>query len=291
MAEFLEERLAVVVNTGSTYGDSYEVEITTTSTGAEHRRLIHPFPVRRFRISTLAAASDLYAQVLNLYHRAYGKYAGFRVTSIDDNSTNGQVGTPSAVDQTLALVSTGVYQLQKAYGAGATPLAIGLPKRTIFKPVAGTTLIAVAGITIPATGYSVDTTTGRVTFSADKVKTVTGITKAASAVVAVGSHTYVVGESVYFTGIVGMTQINGLRGLITAIGATDITVAINSSTFSTWSSGGSQTVKTLPQSGEVVTGGCLFDIPARFDTSVEVAQDYPNHRVVEGIEIIELINP
>ena len=47
MAEFIEERLALAVRNGSSYGDDFQVEVTTTASGAEYRRLIHPFPVRR----------------------------------------------------------------------------------------------------------------------------------------------------------------------------------------------------------------------------------------------------
>jgi uncharacterized phage protein (TIGR02218 family) len=70
------------------------------------------------------------------------------------------------------------------------------------------------------------------------VGTITAITKAASAVVTIGANTYVAGEIVSFSGVSGMTQINGLNGTVTGVGATTITVNINSSGFSTYTSGG-----------------------------------------------------
>lgn len=77
-------------------------------------------------------------------------------------------------------------------------------------------------------------------------QTVTGITQAASAVVTVstvaGSNPFAVGNSVLFAGVVGMTQINGLTGVVTAIGGTSgaytITVNINSTAFTAYASGG-----------------------------------------------------
>ena len=69
-------------------------------------------------------------------------------------------------------------------------------------------------------------------------KAITAITKAASAVATVGTHTFIVGDVVEFSGVVGMTQINSLLGTVTAIGATTITVNINSSGFTTYVSGG-----------------------------------------------------
>ena len=68
--------------------------------------------------------------------------------------------------------------------------------------------------------------------------TITAITKAASAVATVGTHTFVVGDVVAFSGVVGMVEINGLTGTVTAIGATTITVNINSSAFTAYASGG-----------------------------------------------------
>jgi hypothetical protein len=137
--------------------------------------------------------------------------------------------------------------------------------------------------------WSVSTITGRVTFAANKTRSITGITKAASAVVTVGSHTFVVNESVYFSGNAGMTEINGLRGTITSTDATHITVNINSTAFSTWTSGG--TVNTNPQTGEVVKGGCEFDVPCRFNSRID--QIARTHELFETgeIEVIEILNP
>ena len=144
MADFLEERLPIDVRLGASYADEYAVEITTTRGGSEHRRLVHPYPVRNFSVNYTLGHSDLWARVVNLYHRAYGMYAGFRVRCLDDFSTNGNTGAPTATDQPMALVYTGVYQLQTRYGLGGTPLAVGYPLRTIFKPVSGTVKVGVS---------------------------------------------------------------------------------------------------------------------------------------------------
>ena len=127
-------------------------------------------------------------------------------------------------------------------------------------------------------------------FSADKTKNITGISKAASAVISFGTtHTFVNGESVYISGVSGMTQINGQRGVITATGANDITVNINSTAYSTWTSGG--TVHSQPQAAETVTGGCEFDIPCRFNSRIDVGHASYSVREAGSIEIIELLNP
>lgn len=288
---FLEELLPVDVRMGASYGDDYRVDITTTAGGREYRRLLHPWPQRRFRVAYTGRNDALWSQILALYHRAYGMFAGFRVRAIDDWSTNGMTDVPTAADQLLATVSTGVYQLQKAYGAGSTPLDIGLPVRTIFKPVAGSVLVAIRNAVTgdhAISGSVVDTTTGQVTLPANKTKAITGITQAAAAVITVGSgHGFVVGDSVYISGVAGMTQINGRRAAVTAAGASTITVAINSAAFSAYTSGG--TLNTRPQTGEDVRGGCRFDIPCRFASAIDINSLSRDVRGTDEIEIVELI--
>jgi len=291
MPEFLEDRLPVGVRAGASYADEYAVEISTTAGRSESRRLVNPYPLRIYSVFYTQHTADLWDDILSLYHRAYGMFAGFRVKALDDYTTNNRTLAPTAFDQVLALVSTGIYQLQVAYGGSGPLLSIGKPYRTIFKPVGSTVSVAIGSVSVPwNVMWTVESTTGKITFAANKTKAVVGITKAASAVVDFGAtHTYAVGESVHFTGVLGMTQINGLRGLITAIATNTITVAINSTSFSTYSSAG--TVNTRPQTGEVVSGGCEYDIPCRFNSRIDVASLAPGVRESSHIEIIELLNP
>lgn len=75
---------------------------------------------------------------------------------------------------------------------------------------------------------------------------ITAITKAAAAVVTISTvstvNPFSAGQSVVFEGCGGMTEINGQIGLVSSVsgssGAWTITVAINSSGFSTYTSGG-----------------------------------------------------
>lgn len=276
---------------GASYGDEYSVEITQTANRGEYRRLVQPYPVRIFNVTYTKYTATLWDEILSLYHRCYGMYAGFRVRVLDDYSTNDMTGAPTATDQILETISqvNATYQLQKAIVSG-TALSIGLPYRTIFKPVSGTVKLAIGGVEqiYPTMWNGVDTT-GVMTF-ANIVKSITAITQAASAVITVGaSHGFLVNMSVYFSGVIGMTQINGLRGLITSVGATTITVNINSTAFTAYSSGG--TADTKPQLTEVVTGGCEYDIPCRFNSRIDIKSITTNIAETSEIEIIELLNP
>ena len=289
MPDFLEERLSDLVRYGASYQDDYAVTISQTSGGQEYRALTHPFPVRKFDISYLLDNDKTYTNLQGVYHRAHGRFAGFRVRCYDEWSSNGRVSPPTAFDQPCGLISAGIYQLRKYYGRDKTAGATGYPYRTIHKPVAGTVLAAIGTAALAATQYSTDATTGRITMAANKTSAITGITKAANAVLTVASHTVVAGESFQISGVVGMTQINGLRATVISQTPTSITTSINSTAFSTYTSGGA--FNTRPQSGEAVTAGFEFDFPVRFNTTIPIGQDYPGYRSVDGVELIELLNP
>lgn len=290
MADFLEEVLYSTVKYGSSWDEAYNVNVVETSGGSEYRSLIHPFPKRTFSLDFELATADMWGNIIDLYHRAHGTYAGFRAWCHDEDSSNGPLGTPTAFDQSMALVSAGVYELRKYYGIAGTAGSTGYPHRKIKKPQAGTTLVGIGATAIRSADWSVATTTGIVTFAADITQAVTGITQAAQAQLTVGAaHGFVSGMSVQISGVAGMTQINAQRALITATNATTITVAINSTAYSTYTSGG--VVHTRPQAGETVTAGFRFHFPVRFKTILPIGQDYPMHRVVDGVEFIELLNP
>ncbi len=67
--------------------------------------------------------------------------------------------------------------------------------------------------------------------------TITGITAAASAVVT-AANDFSASDIVRFSGVVGMTEINGLTGTVSSPSGTQFTVNINSSAFTAYSSGG-----------------------------------------------------
>jgi uncharacterized protein (TIGR02217 family) len=291
MPSFLEDRLPINIDYGSSFGEQYAVEIDTTANGNEYRRLRHNAPLARYDLSfDMRQQLWVMDEVVSLYHRVFGKFAGFRVKNLADYSSNGYTGVPAFGNQVCSLVSAGVYQLQKSYGGAGGTISVGRPIRTVFKPVVGTVVIGMAGAAYPSAQWSVNTTTGRVTMTANKSGTITAITKAAQSVVTIGAHTFGVGESVGFTGAVGMTQINGLRALITASTGTTITVAINSTAFDTYTSGG--TVQTNPIGAEQVTAGFEFDLPMRFDSDISgLTFDTFDTLSTGGINLVEILNP
>lgn len=102
------------------------------------------------------------------------------------------------------------------------------------------------GVTWPSTRCVENAVRARYVAGYAATYAITGISKATSAVVTIGTHTIPVGQRVHFSGVLGMTQINGLSGTVTAVGASTITVDIDSSAYGTWSAGGVVCVDAVP---------------------------------------------
>jgi hypothetical protein len=130
-----------------------------------------------------------------------------------------------------------------------------------FATQAGVPIGPCTGFEITANGFFGGMSSGSLLTFGGSQNTITAITKASSAVVTVstGGATNpfgpILGSFVLFSGVAGMTQINGLAGQVTALGgstgAWTVTVAINSSGFGVYSSAG---VAQLMHSGGFVKG-------------------------------------
>lgn len=282
---FLEERFPDDIHHGSGFVTRFAGEVIKVAGGNEYRSRRHPYLMAELEVEFSRQTKQVISRIIDLNMRAGGAYAGFRVRNPLDFSTKAYREAPTALDQPMVAVSAGAYQLMRWYGTPSDPEC---SRRRIRKPVAGSVKVGVAGAEFPAAQWSVDTTTGLVTM-VSKTASIIGISKSAQAVIACGAHSFNVGESVVITGAAGMTQINGLRALVTANTGSSITVAINSSAFSTWTSGG--TVQTQPAAGEAVTGGCYFDLPMRFDGDLSGTLPTYDWADVSGINLVEILNP
>ena len=111
-------------------------------------------------------------------------------------------------------------------------------------------LITTNGVTpyLPATGTEFVPLTGLPSGAVNTNLTITGISKAANASIT-ATHAFTSADigvtTVTFHGIVGMTQMNTLSGVIQSVSSTtSFTVNINSTNFSTYTSGGIANVIT-----------------------------------------------
>ncbi len=281
-------------------GEEYAVEITATAAGNEYRRLLHPYPVIEVDLD-FSNRTETWAETYlrDLYHRSGGRFGGFRWKDPRDYSTNGTKGAPTANDQACLLSGTD-YQIIKWYG---TESGTDSTRRRLRKLVASTVLVGIRdGSSNPVAlinGFTVDDNTGLITFAANNSKAITAITLEAQAEITVGQgHGFVVNDSVHISGVAGMTEINGLRGTIVEVNAfgNRFKVDINSSAFTAFSlaSPNLAVVNTNPQTGEIVTAGCEFDIPVRFDSDSVVnfaTRNSTDLIVGSSARIVEILNP
>ncbi len=293
---FLEEQISELYGYGSAPSKSHAVDVTVAAGGSEYRRLNYPDPQLRIMLDFSSSLEDFYYDELDdLYNRTSGIFGGFRWKNIADYSTSGRKGVPTYDDQ-LLVADGAAWQLMKWYGVEGASTA---SQRRLRKPVAGTVEVGINDgtrtVEITNTGktrWAVDATTGLVTFAANETFAITNITQAAQAVLTIGAHTLIVGDSVHVSGVVGMTEINGLRGNVTNISATTVTVDIDSTLFTAYTSGGE--VNTAPQTGETVRGGCEFDIPVRFAADLDptwATRSGGQLVITEAVELVELLSP
>jgi hypothetical protein len=87
--------------------------------------------------------------------------------------------------------------------------------------------------------FAVDVTDAdNITLQTKPRTTITAITQAAQAVVTASGHTFQVGQHWYIDQVTGMTEINGRNGLVVAVSGNSVTLDIDSTGFTAYSSAG-----------------------------------------------------
>ena len=155
-------RFPLEVALGARGGPERATDVVTLASGREERNSRWAHARRRYNAGYgVKSRADMLA-VLAFFEERRGRFHSFLWRDGLDFSSNG-TAVPTALDQALG-VGDGVkvsFSLTKRYGASFDPYL-----RPITKPVAGSVVMAVAGAGVPATDYSVDATTGMVTFDA-----------------------------------------------------------------------------------------------------------------------------
>jgi uncharacterized protein (TIGR02217 family) len=146
-------RLSTHVEINAVRIEEQDVEIVRSDGGAEVRNTRWSQPLLRFEISFPASERDnaVYLEIRNAYRATRGMLHSFKFRDWSDyQATDAEFGVSDGVENT--------YQLIKPYTFGSETFS-----RTIQNPVSPVALKA-NGVTI-GSGYSVDYTTGIVTFS------------------------------------------------------------------------------------------------------------------------------
>ena len=167
MDGFHEVRFPLDISLRGRGGPERKTDIVTLGSGREQRNARWARSRRRYEagygVKTLAALSS----VMAFFEERRGRLYGFRWRDRSDYSSGLPGASVTPLDQIIGQGdgTRAAFQLIKTYGASFAPYA-----RDILKPVQGTVRIAVAGAEKNAgTDFSVDTTTGVVTFASSSI--------------------------------------------------------------------------------------------------------------------------
>ncbi len=270
---FFEVRFPVEISYGLRGGAKHEIDITELGSGFEQRNKRHAFPKRRWNVATAIKNSQEFAVVIAFNLVMEGPFHGFRYKDwFDFKSTLSILAAISDTDQNIGTGDNIVtaFQLTKTDTAGATTKV-----RNIKKPVAGTTIVAVAGTSV--TNWTIDTTTGIVTFTIRHSKTGTDL-----AMVNISGSTweiqststdlsgFEVGEGLKVAGFADSANNTSVGEVFIVTAKTSTTLRFTSADPMAEAAGQTVTVNTsaAPLTGQAVTAGYEYDHPVRFETDL-----------------------
>lgn len=248
---FSEERLNVGIRYGVAGGPEFNTGVTIVASGYEQRNQNWSEARGKWDL-----ADDIYSKSELEYLTAFfrvrkGRYQGFRFKDWSDFT----VDITSGVLVGLAAVS-GSYQLQKSYTDG-----VETTYRNISKPIIGTVKMYYLGTLLTVTtDYIIDYTKGivalspisRVAIDANLfAATVIAATKATNCLITLNSHPFITGDYVYLANLGGMIELNDRTYQITVLNSNQFYLNVNSTTYTTYISGGYVTRLSIAQSNPV----------------------------------------
>ena len=158
---FHEVRFPDNISRGARGGPERRTQVVELASGDEERNASWANSRRRYDVAYGIRRADDLAVVVAFFEARNGRLHGFRYKDWADYKS----GLPSqAITATDQQIGTGTgslqtFQLVKRYTSGAQTWV-----RTIAKPVAGTVRVAL-GMVEQMSGWTVDTTTGLITFT------------------------------------------------------------------------------------------------------------------------------
>jgi uncharacterized protein (TIGR02217 family) len=159
---FHEVRFPAGISLGASGGPERRTEIVVLGSGHEERNSRWADSKRSWNAGYgIKRVDDLHA-VIAFFEERRGRFHGFRFKDWSDYKSCPPEATVSPLDQEIgegtgALAS---FQLKKTYGSAFAPWI-----REIRKPVSGTVVVAVDGVTASGSDYTVNTATGVITFA------------------------------------------------------------------------------------------------------------------------------
>ena len=157
---FHEVRFPDNVARGARGGPERRTQIVELASGDEERNASWANSRRRYDVAYGIRRADDLAAVVAFFEARNGRLHGFRFKDWADYKSGPPSQAPGPQDQLIGEGdgATTTFQLVKRYASGSQTWT-----RAIAKPVAGTVRIALGGVD-QTSGWSVDTTTGFVSF-------------------------------------------------------------------------------------------------------------------------------
>jgi uncharacterized protein (TIGR02217 family) len=148
----------------------FSTDIVTYAGGAEYRNSKWSLPLYDYDLSYNVRTRSQVRNIYEFFIARKGRFEGFRIKDLMDFTTaSNHVGAHAFTDVTIGTGDgvTATFQLKKIYTKGAASVT-----RTIKKPVSGAIKVGVNGVekTI-TTHWTVDTTTGIITFTGGNIPT------------------------------------------------------------------------------------------------------------------------
>ena len=158
---FHEIRFPDNISRGARGGPERRTQVVELASGDEERNASWANSRRRYDVAYGIRRADDLAAVVAFFEARYGRLHGFRFKDWADFKSCPPSQAPGATNQPIGTGngSATLFQLSKRYTSGAQSWT-----RAITKPVGGTVTIALNG-TPQASGWSISTATGLVTFT------------------------------------------------------------------------------------------------------------------------------
>lgn len=143
-------------------GPERRTEIVSFGSGREARNARWAQSRRRYDAGYGVKTLEALQAAVAFFEERRGQLHGFRWRDRLDHCSAATGGVASPLDQGIGTGNgvTAVFPLVKTYGSSFAPY-----QRAIAKPVAGSVRVAVAGVEVADSAFSVDTTRGLVTFA------------------------------------------------------------------------------------------------------------------------------
>jgi uncharacterized protein (TIGR02217 family) len=159
---FHEVQFPVDISYGSAGGPGYSTLILPLDSGKEIRVSRWSEARRRYNVAYGIKSFTQLQSVMDFYIARQGAGYGFRYKDfLDFTTASDNTSAPAHDDNNIGTgdASETVFQMVKIYTSGPTSRT-----RTLTKPVTGTTLVGLDGVN-QASGWTVNTTTGQITFT------------------------------------------------------------------------------------------------------------------------------